>query len=594
MSASAFLGVEKSLCGRAWRARACDDRVALALAERFSLPEIVGRVLAGRGVGIAEAEAFLDPTLRRLLPDPSHLKDMDQAVERLVRAIQRDEAVAVFGDYDVDGATSSALIRRFFAAVGARLAVYIPDRLKEGYGPNAPALKRLKEQGIAVVVTVDCGITAHGPLAQARACGLDVVVIDHHVGEPALPPAVAVVDPNRLDEVSPHRQLAAVGVAFLLIVGLNRALRRAGWYSDARPEPELMQWLDLVALGTVADVVPLTGVNRALVRQGLAVMARRANTGLAALADVAGLKQAPEAYHLGFVLGPRVNAGGRVGEAELGARLLGSDDPGEAAAIARHLDQLNRERQAIERQVLEDAIARIDADGGPGAVAHASGDGWHPGVIGIVASRMKERYGRPAMVTAIGADGIGKGSGRSVGGADMGSAVVAARQAGLLINGGGHAMAAGWTVARDRVPDFVAFVAERLGGRDGGPPMAVTEIDATLQPLGATPALASALARLEPYGAGNPRPVFALPDLRVTWSNVVGGGDGNAGHVRCALAGTGGGRLNAIAFRAAGTALGQALMAPNGPPLHLAGCVKLDTWNGEERVQLVIEDGARV
>lgn len=597
---SAFLGVEKSLCGRTWRQRASDDRIALALAERFSLPELVGRVLAGRGVGLDEAEAFLDPTLRRLLPDPSHLKDMDHAIDRLVRAITAGEAVAVFGDYDVDGATSSALIKRFFAAIGAKLTVYIPDRLKEGYGPNAPALLKLKSQGVAVVVTVDCGITAHAPLAEARAAGLDVVVIDHHVGESALPPAAAVVDPNRLDEVSPHRQLAAVGVAFLLLVGINRALRRAGWYSDARREPDLMQWLDLVALGTVADVVPLTGINRALVRQGLAIMARRGNTGLVALADVAGLKQVPEAYHLGFVLGPRVNAGGRVGEAELGARLLASDDPGEALAIARHLDELNRERQAIERQVLDAAMRMIDAAGGPGPVAHAAGDGWHPGVIGIVASRLKERYNRPAMVTAIDADGVGKGSGRSVSGVDMGSAVIAARQAGLLVNGGGHVMAAGYTVMRDQVPRFVDFISGRLSGPDGSAPAAITEIDASLQPAGATPALAQALARLEPYGAGNPRPIFALPDLRVTWTGVVGGANGHGGngngngaaHVRCTLTGTGGGRLNAIAFRAAGTKLGQTLSIVNGPPLHLVGCIKLDVWNGEERVQLVIEDGA--
>jgi single-stranded-DNA-specific exonuclease len=588
MTAAAYLGVEKSLTGKAWRARACDERAALALAERFGLPELVGRVLAGRGVGLDQAEAFLDPTLRRLLPDPAHLKDMDKAVKRLVRAITRGETVAVFGDYDVDGATSSALLKRFFAAAGGKLAVYIPDRMKEGYGPNAPALLKLKQDGAAVAVTVDCGITAHEPLAAARQAGLDVVVVDHHVGEPALPPAVAVVNPNRLDETSPHRQLAAVGVAFLLAVGLNRGLRKAGWYSDARPEPDLRQWLDLVALGTVADVVPLTGVNRALVRQGLEVAARRANIGMAALADAAGLKQAPAAYHLGFVLGPRVNAGGRVGEADLGARLLSTEDPAEARRIALHLNDLNRERQEIERRVLDAAVAQVEAEGGAGAVIHACAEGWHPGVIGIVASRLKDRYARPALVTAIGADGLGRGSGRSVNGTDLGSAVIAARQAGLLVNGGGHAMAAGWTVARDKAREFGRFVAERLAGRDGAPPVPVLEIDAALQPTGATPALCGALAKLEPYGAGNPRPVFALPAARVTYSNVVG-----TGHVRCALAGAGGGRLNAIAFRSADTELGKALLTRDGPPLHLAGQVNLDTWNGEERVQLVIEDGAR-
>ena len=407
-----YLGVERSLTGRLWRAREADDRTALALAERFDLPEMVGRVLAGRGIGIDDADSYLDPTLKRLLPDPSHLKDMDAAVERLVRAIIGGETVAVFGDYDVDGATSSALLKRFFAAVGGKLVVYIPDRMKEGYGPNAPALLKLKAGGAAVAVTVDCGITAHEPLAAAKQAGLDVVVVDHHVGELALPPAIAVVNPNRLDESSPHRQLAAVGVAFLLVVALNRALRKAGWYGDARPEPDLKQWLDLVALGTVADVVPLTGVNRALVRHGLSVMARRGNAGLAALADVASLKQTPAAYHLWFLLGPRVNAGGRVGEADLGARLLGTDDPDEARKIAKHLNDLNRERQEIERAVLDDAVARVEKTGGPGAVVHVAAEGWHAGVIGIVASRLKDRYARPALVTAIGEDGVGKGSGR--------------------------------------------------------------------------------------------------------------------------------------------------------------------------------------
>ena len=477
-----YLGVGRSLTGKLWRARACDDRIALALSERFDLPEIVGRVLAGRGVGLDQAESFLDPTLRRLLPDPSHLKDMDAAVKRLTRAITSGETVAVFGDYDVDGATSSALLKRFFASAGGKLVVYIPDRMKEGYGPNAPALLKLKKDGAAVAVTVDCGITAHEPLGAAKEAGLDVVVVDHHVGEPALPPAVAVVNPNRLDETSPHRQLAAVGVAFLLVVALNRALRAAGWYGDKRPEPDLMQWLDLVALGTVADVVPLTGVNRALVRQGLAVAARRANIGMAALSDVAGLKQAPAAYHLGFLLGPRVNAGGRVGEADLGTRLLSTEDADEARKIAAHLNDLNRERQEIERRVLEQAIEQVEKSGASGAIVHVIAEGWHPGVIGIVASRLKDRYARPALVTAIGGDGIGKGSGRSVNGADLGSAVIAARQSGLLMNGGGHPMAAGWTVAKGGAEKFAAFVAERLGGKDGAPPQAVYEIDAALQP----------------------------------------------------------------------------------------------------------------
>ncbi|HYD05786.1 MAG TPA: single-stranded-DNA-specific exonuclease RecJ, partial [Reyranella sp.] len=432
---AAFLGIERSLTGRRWAERLGDERIALAMAQRHGLPDAICRLLAAREVDLEGVPDFLEPTLRKFLPDPSHLKDMDAGVARLVRAVQQGERIVVFGDYDVDGATSSALLQRFFRAIGGDIGVYIPDRRKEGYGPNAPALLKLREEGASVVVTVDCGVTAYEPLAEARRAGLDVIVIDHHQAELALPEAVAVVDPNRLDEASPHKQLAAVGVAFLLCVGVNRALRAAGWYG-ARPEPDLRQWLDLVALGTVADVVPLTGVNRALVRQGLLVMHQRGNPGLAALADVARLREPPGAYHLGFMLGPRVNAGGRVGQADLGARLLASDDPHEVGALAIRLDEFNAERRAIEREVLDQAIARIeglygpDRKGLPAALVVESAD-WHIGVIGIVASRLVERYGRPAFV--IGLDGeVGKGSGRSVRGIDLGAAVLAARQSGLL------------------------------------------------------------------------------------------------------------------------------------------------------------------
>jgi single-stranded-DNA-specific exonuclease len=343
-----FLGVERSVTGRRWRARdGGDDRLALQLAQRLGVPELIGRLLAARSVDAEAADRFLKPTLRDWLPDPSHLRDMDRAVERLVRAIRDGETIAVFGDYDVDGATSSALLHRYIASVGGRVRVYIPDRMAEGYGPNAPALRRLREEGASVAVTVDCGTTAFAALAEAKAAGLDVVVIDHHTAEPALPEVLALVNPNRLDESSPHGTLAAVGVAFLLVVGLNRALRQAGWFA-ARPEPDPLAWLDLVALGTVCDVVPLTGLNRALVAQGLKVLRRRGNVGLAALADVARLQTEPEAYHLGFLLGPRVNAGGRVGRSDLGVRLLASDDPAEARAIAAELDRFNTERQAIE------------------------------------------------------------------------------------------------------------------------------------------------------------------------------------------------------------------------------------------------------
>jgi single-stranded-DNA-specific exonuclease len=583
----AFLGVERSYGGRAWRQRRADDRQGLAIAQRFGIPELVGRLLAARHVTVDSAASFLNPTLRELLPDPSGFRDMDRAVERLLQAITRQEKIAVFGDYDVDGATSAALLHRFFAAVGIAVRLYIPDRLTEGYGPNAPALLRLREEGIAVVITVDCGITAFAPLAAAATVGLAVIVLDHHVAEPQLPAAAAVVNPNRLDETAGHGQLAAVGVTFLLVVALNRALRAAGWYGDGRAEPDLKQWLDLVALGTVCDVVPLTALNRALVGQGLKVMARRGNIGLVALADVAGLKETPGTYHAGFVLGPRINAGGRIGAADLGVRLLTTADPAEAAALARQLDALNAERRVLEQTTLEAAIAQVEGQRTPErALVFASGEGWHPGVIGIVAGRLKERYGRPACVVAT-ADGVGKGSGRSVNELDLGSAVIAARQAGLLINGGGHAMAAGFTVAAERVADLAAFLNERVASAAGGPIVPLLEIDGAIAGAAATPELAQMVERLAPFGSGNPEPRFAVTDLRVVRGEVVG-----EGHVRLLLAGSSGMRLKAIAFRSADGPLGQALLCGGGAPLHLAGNLRADNWQDREGVQLIVDDGA--
>jgi single-stranded-DNA-specific exonuclease len=583
----AFLGVEHSYSGRAWRRRRADDRQGLAIAQRFGIPELVGRLLAARHVTLDDTASFLNPKLRDLLPDPSRFRDMDRAAERLLQAITRQEKIAVFGDYDVDGATSAALLHRFFAAVGVAVRLYIPDRLTEGYGPNEPALRRLREEGVAVVITVDCGITAFAALAAAEAAGLAVIVLDHHVAEPQLPPAAAVVDPNRLDETAGHGQLAAVGVTFLLVVALNRALRAAGWYGDNRAEPDLKQWLDLVALGTVCDVVPLTALNRALVGQGLKVMAWRRNVGLAALADVAGLKEAPGTYHAGFVLGPRINAGGRIGAADLGVRLLTTADPAEATALARRLDALNAERRALEQAVLDAAIAQVEGQRAPErALLFASGEGWHPGVIGIVAGRLKERYGRPACVVATAA-GIGKGSGRSVNGLDLGSAVIAARQAGLLINGGGHAMAAGFTVAAERVADLAGFLNERVASATGGPIVPVLEIDGAIAGAAATPELAQMVARLAPFGSGNPEPRFAVTDLRVVRGEVVGDG-----HVRLLLADNSGARLKAVAFRSADGSLGRALLQGGGAPLHLAGSLRADNWQDREGVQLIVDDGA--
>jgi single-stranded-DNA-specific exonuclease len=586
-SPSAFLGVERSVLGRRWRVRAADDRQALALAQRLGVPEIVGRLLAARGIGIDEAPAFLAPRLREALPDPSRFRDMDRAAERLARAIMAGEPVAVFGDYDVDGATSAALLHRFFAAAGAALRIYVPDRLREGYGPNLPALLALKAEGTRVVVTVDCGTLAFGVLEDAAAAGLDVVVADHHTAEPRLPAGI-VVNPNRLDEARGFGQLAAVGVAFLLVVALNRALRQAGWYGAARAEPDLFQWLDLVALGTVCDVVPLTGVNRALVAQGLKVLASRANPGIAALCEVAGLSERPDAYHLGFILGPRVNAGGRVGAADVGARLLSTDDPVEAAALARQLDAWNEERRVIENSVLDAALAQVDQGPREAPLVFAAGEGWHPGVIGIVAARLVQRYARPALVTAI-VDGLGRGSGRSCPGVDLGGAIVAALQAGLLVNGGGHPMAAGFTVAADRVAEFRAFMAARVAAAAGTTRLEpVLEIDGALQVGGATFALAEAIERVGPFGSGNPRARFVLAGARVVSADPVG-----TNHVRCVLTDAGGNaRLAAMAFRCADTPVGEILLRRGALPLHLAGQLTCDRWNGQQRARFEIEDAA--
>lgn len=588
------LGVERSICGRRWRARGGDAMAGLALAQRFSLPEIVGRLLAARGIEADAVESFLAPTLRALLPDPSDLTDMDKGAERLARAVIAGERIAVFGDYDVDGATSSALLSRFFRAVGADITVYIPDRMKEGYGPNAPALMRLRAQGIAVAVTVDCGISAFEALEAAQGVGLDVVVVDHHEAEPRLPPAIAVIDANRVDEAPDVRarlgRLAAVGVAFLLAVAVNRALRVAGWYHNGRAEPDLLRWLDLVALGTVCDVVSLTGLNRALVAQGLKVLARRESPGLAALADVARLDERPSAWHLGFILGPRVNAGGRVGEADLGSRLLATDDPVEAARLAARLDALNKERKEIEQAVLDAAIMEVEnADAGLHDPVFVAGAGWHPGVIGIVASRLKERYHRPALVVAL--DGaVGKGSGRSVAGIDLGAVVIAARQAGLLVNGGGHAMAAGLTVTTERLGELRDFIAARLRPQIAdGALIPSLSIDGAVNAGAATPALMAEIDRLGPFGTGNPEPRFALPVVRIAKADVVGDA-----HVRCFIAGADGARLKAIAFRALEGPLGPALLQSGGTPLHLAGHLRPDTWQGRNEVQLLIDDAARV
>ena len=587
----AVLGVERSVSGRAWRER-LDARGSLwaeAIVQRYGMPDVIARVLAGRGIDPDGAERFLEPRVRDLMPDPSRLVDMDAAADRLASAIQNRERIAIFADYDVDGATSSALMVRFLRHFGIDAPVYIPDRLTEGYGPNVEAMRALRKGGAEVVITLDCGTTSMEPLVEARALGMDVVVLDHHQTGEALPPAHALVNPNRQDDLSGEGHLAAVGVTFLTLVAVNRALRQRGAYRGPSGEPDLLALLDLVALGTVADVVPLVGLNRAYVRQGLAVLGRRQNIGLAALSAVARLSGPPSPYHLGFLLGPRINAGGRIGAPGLGARLLTATDPGEAERIAAELDRLNAERQAMEAEILEaaDVQAALAVERDDPAVVVAAGEDWHMGVVGVVASRLKEKYRRPAFAIAIDEAGIGTGSGRSVGGADLGRAVRGAVEAGIAIKGGGHTMAAGLTIARDRLEDFRAFLESELGAavqearsRDG------LSIDGPLTAGGATADLVKMIEEAGPYGSGHPQPIFVLPSHAVSYAEPVGNG-----HVRCTLTGSGA-KLKAIAFRSAEEPLGQLLLASRGRPLHFAGTLGLDYWQGQPRVQMRLIDAA--
>ena len=586
-----FLGVERSVTGKRWQTRLKDERLAAALAQRFELNDVVARVLAARGVQLDDAPLFLNPTLKSMLPDPAHLLDMQPAVERLARAIYDGETVGVLGDYDVDGATSAALLVNFFGTLGQAVPVYIPDRQNEGYGPNLPALLKLKEQGASVVITVDCGTTAYDPLEAAADAGIEVIVVDHHVAEPRLPAGSLVINPNRADEDSPCGQLAAVGVTFLLLVALNRELRAASWYGEVHPEPNLLSFLDLVALGTICDVVPLTGVNRALVSQGLKVLAGRGNLGIAALADVSKVDKRLDAYHAGFVLGPRVNAGGRVGDSGLGVRLLTTQDTSEARAVAQLLDDYNGERKEIEQGVQEAAIMQAEEQAkNDKPFILVAGDGWHPGVIGIVAGRLRERFDRPSCVVAL-SEGIGKGSGRSVRGVALGPAVIAAQQAGLLVNGGGHNMAAGFTVEQEKLEELSGFLATHISRQlDGLTLTPSMSFDGALSPAGATPEVIEMLDRVGPFGSGNPRPRFVIPQARIVDSGIVG-----KDHVRCVLTGADGtGRLKAIAFRSAATPVGRALLDTRGLPLHVAGNLRVDEWQGRVSAQLFIDDVAGV
>ncbi len=572
-----------SLTGKFWAVRAADEKNILTLVQRFGLPEIVARVLAVRGVAFDDVENFLNPNLKNSLPDPSHLLDMDKAAERVAKAITGGERIAIFGDYDVDGATSSALLMRFLRAVGSDPVAYIPDRMKEGYGPNAPALLQLKKEGAALAITVDCGTLAFEPLEAAHAAGLDVIVVDHHIGEARMPKAHAIINPNRLDETSPHKQLAAVGVAFLLVVAVNRKLREMGYFAT-RAEPDLKQWLDLVALGTVCDVVPLTGVNRAFVAQGLKIMAARGNLGMKTVLDMAKVDAKPGTYHAGFIIGPRINAGGRVGKSDLGVRLLTTEDEAEALGLARELEQHNAERKAIEANVLEEAMQQAEHMSAEAKILVVSAKGWHQGVLGIVAGRIKERFQKPAAVIGV-QDGIGKASARSVDGFDMGAAIIAAHGSGLLLAGGGHAMAAGFTVEENKIAALIEFLNQHAKNIPAAQKQLT--LDGALSIGGVTPQLMDTLERLGPFGQGNPSLKFAVYNvinLRPEWTK-----DGQ--HLRTPLIDPlSNARLSAIAFRVADTKLGEALMATRGKKIAVCGQLKADEWNGKRNVSMTIED----
>lgn len=565
--------------------------MALTIAQRHELPELVARVLAGRGVSADGAPDFLDPTLKSLMPDPSALTDMDELAARIADAIEAGEKIAIFGDYDVDGATSAALMARFLRWQGIDPSIYIPDRLFEGYGPNPEAMKSLAEAGTKLVVAVDCGTTSFEALEMARGLGLDVVVIDHHQIGAQLPPAVAIVNPNRQDDLSSLGHLCAAGLTFLTIVALNRLLRQRGWYGGRRLEPDLLTWLDLVALGTVCDVVPLVGLNRAFVAKGLITLALRNNPGLAALSESARMSGAIAPYHLGFMIGPRINAGGRIGDAGLGARLLSSDDPVECERIAAELDRLNHERQAIESAMLEEAVAEADAEIGDGAgppILLSGSERWHAGVVGLIAARLKERFQRPAIAIAFQPNGIGTGSARSIAGVDLGQAVRTALDHGILIKGGGHTMAAGLTVEKARMGDLRAFLVEFVGEAvENARQNNGLAVDAALTARGASTDLISLVERAGPFGSGHPEPVFAFPAHRIAYADTVGNG-----HVRFSISTGEGSKLKAIAFRAADTPLGRALLAARGRLLHLAGVLSIDQWRSRRQASLRLIDAA--
>ena len=582
-SESLAFGVARSFSGRRWQFKPVDEEAAASLTREHQISPALARLLAARGVAAGEVWNYLNPAIKHLMPDPLVLKDMGTAVARVFAALEADEKIAVFGDYDVDGSASSALLADFLSALGTPPRLYIPDRMTEGYGPSPAAMKTLAGEGIKLVVTVDCGAAATAALEEAKTQGMDVVVLDHHRVDHA-PTAVAHVNPNQPGDTSGLNHLCAAGVTFLFLVALNRHLRDSGFYEKrGMAEPDLRLALDLVGLATVCDVVPLIGLNRAFVRQGLARLGAR--PGLTALAEVAKAAAPYTPYHFGFVFGPRINAGGRVGRSSLGADLLTSRDPQAAMEFAQQLDLHNRERQVIEKQIVEEALAAAATQANAPFIL-AAGEGWHSGVVGIVAGRLKERFGKPSFVAGF-EGGMGRGSARSIPGIDAGAAIREAVLAGVIESGGGHAMAAGFSLSSSQLKGFQAFLQSVFEGKSAALAAASTlELDAVSSPAGAGMALLEEIALAGPYGAGNPEPLLVFPDLRVAFADVVG-----KEHIRLRLNG-GGAALSAIAFRAIGTPLGEALLGARGNPIHAAGRLKRNEWNGQVSAQLEIEDAA--
>lgn len=586
----ADLTCKTSLKSRQWQVADADTRQVQQLMQQHGLPELVARMLALRGIASEQVTDFLNPTLKNSLPDPMLFKEMRDGAERLASAIVSGEKIAVFGDYDVDGATSSALLLRYLRALGAPCVAYIPDRIKEGYGPNAAALLKLQTQGYTLAITVDCGTLAFDALSQAHKAGLDVVVVDHHQAEARLPNAVAIINPNRLDESGAHRHLAAVGVTFLLLVATQSLLAEDGYFA-ARQKPDLLQLLDLVAVGTVCDVVPLTGVNRAFVSQGLKILAKRNNAGLTALMDAAGIHKPPTASTIGFALGPRINAGGRIGRPDAGVELLACDDMSRAQPLAQELDRYNAERRAIESVMVEEAVAQAEADivrrGDERGVILVHSEAWHPGIVGIVASRLKDRFARPTAVIALDGTGFGRASARSLKGFDFGAAVIAAVEQQLLIQGGGHMMAAGFSVEVHRIEPLRQFLSARYTQALPAENHDVAQVEAAVRTSAATVELAQLLNRLAPFGAGNPEPLLMLNDAKVVHVQEL-----NGGHIKLMVTDAlhGGEAIAALAFRIGDTMLGDQLRQAKGKTLQLIGRLELDHWQGRDKVCFKIED----